>query len=218
MTCRGVLFDLDGVLLDSNAAVQRAWSLWAREVDVDVDQVLALAHGRRTADTIRLVAPQLDANAEAVRIERREAGTTQGLRRCAGASALLSALPASAWAVVTSGSRALATARLRATGLPLPRALIAAEDVGDGKPHPACYLAGAAALGLAAHDCLVVEDAPAGVQAAKAAGMRVIAVTTTHARADLVAADLILSGVSRLRAATTMAPEGSWTLTGLRVR
>ncbi len=191
------------MLVDSTAAVHRAWTQWAREVGVDVAGVLAVAHGRRTADTIRLVAPQRDAAAEAARIEEREIGQAQALRRYPGATALLGALPPGSWAVVTSGSRPLALSRLQATGLPVPATLVTGDDVTAGKPDPECYLAGAAGLSLAPPDCVVVEDAPAGVASGLAAGMRVVAVTTTHPAAALATADLILAGLGELRARTS---------------
>lgn len=172
--CAGVLLDLDGVLVDSAAAVERSWRAWARRTGLDEAVVLAACHGRPSAETIRLVAPGLDAAAEAVRLERGQAADTAGLAACPGAAELLAGLPPDRWAVVTSGSRPLATARLRGAGLPVPAVLVSADDTARGKPAPDGYRAGAAGLGLAPGTCVAVEDARPGVLAARAAGCGVV--------------------------------------------
>lgn len=189
-----LLFDLDGVLIDSTAAVERAWARWADEIGVDVQRVMAQAHGRRTVDTVRAVAPHLDAAAEARRIEEREGHDTSGVAAYPGAAPLLDALRDQRWAIVTSGSRWLATARLEAVGLPVPAVFVAADDVTAGKPDPACFLAAARALAVDPHGCLVVEDSPAGIASAHAAGMRVVAVTTTHTATEVAEADVVVGG------------------------
>lgn len=194
----GVLFDLDGVLVDSTAVVERHWRALADRLGIGADALVADVHGRRAADVIAGLAddrPGRDAAALARWLEQREVADTGGLVPVAGAAATLAALPAGRWAVVTSGTRAIATARLRAAGLPLPASMVTADDVAAGKPDPAPYLAGAAALGLAPGDCLAVEDAPAGLASARAAGCRTLALTTTHPAtrlgdADHVARDL----------------------------
>lgn len=193
--CAAILFDLDGVLVDSSAAVERAWSRWAAEVEIGLDTVMAAVHGRRTADTIRAVAPHLDAVAEAARLEAREA-TADGVAAYPGVAQLLGSLPAGRWAVVTSGSRPLASGRLAAAGLPLPAVVVTAEDVRGGKPDPEGYLAAAAALGSAPAHCVVVEDAPAGVEAARRAGMGVVALTTTHGSDELAGADAVVGSLA----------------------
>jgi sugar-phosphatase len=145
-------------------------------------------HGRRAVDTIRLVAPHLDAEEEADDLERRELEQSAALRPLPGARELVDLVPADRFAIVTSGSRALALARLRATGIPVPRVLVTAEGVAAGKPDPSGYLRAAAELGARPADVLVLEDAPAGVEAGLAAGMTVVAVLTTNGEEALGAA------------------------------
>jgi len=177
---RAVLSDLDGVLVDSGAAIERTWRRFAARHALNPERVLAESHGRRTIDLIRLVAPYLDAEAEAARIEQEEIESARGLRPLPGARELVESVPADRFAIVTSGSRPLALARLRAAGLPVPEVLVTAEEVEDGKPDPAGYLHAAALLGVDPAHSLVLEDAPAGVEAGLAAGMTVIAVATTN--------------------------------------
>ena len=176
LLCSAVLLDLDGVLVESGRTVERSWRAWAARHGVPAAVVLRQCHGRNSAETIAAVAPQLDAAAEADRLECEQAADTSDLTACPGAAELLSALPRGCWAVVTSGGRGLATARLRAARLPVPDALVAAGDVRRGKPDPAGYLAAAGLLGVPPGECVVVEDARAGVLAALAAGCRVIGV------------------------------------------
>lgn len=187
--CAAILFDLDGVLMDSGAAVERAWQRWAARHGLETADVLAEAHGRRTEDTIRAIAPWLDVEAETRALEDTETDDTDGVVALPGAASLLESLPAGSWAVATSGSRRLATTRLAHGGLPLPEVLVTAEDVERGKPDPQPYLAAAEALGVEPSRCLVVEDAPAGIAAGRAAGAAVLAVTTTFAASELGAAD-----------------------------
>jgi HAD superfamily hydrolase (TIGR01509 family) len=182
---RAVLSDLDGVLVDSGAAIEKTWRRFAERHGLDAEHVLAESHGRRSIDAIRLVAPHLDSVAEAARIEREEIETASCLHALPGARELVESVPADRFAIVTSGSRALAVARLRAAGLPVPQVLITAEQVDDGKPDPAGYLRAAALLGVDPAHSVVLEDAPAGVEAGLAAGMTVIAVLTTNDGAAL---------------------------------
>ena len=197
--CDAVLFDLDGVLVDSTPSVERVWREWANLHGLDVADILAVAHGRRTAETISLVAPHLDAAAEAKRLETREIEDTAAVLPIEGAAALLETLPSERWAVVTSGTRALAHARLRACGLPIPQTFVGAEDVQRGKPDPECYLRGARLLGVRPDRCVVVEDAPSGVAAGRAAGATVIAVTTTHRAPELSDANAVAETVGSLQ-------------------
>ncbi|MFH9402251.1 HAD-IA family hydrolase [Streptomyces sp. NPDC017638] len=176
LVCRAVLFDLDGVLVRSEAVVERSWTAWALDRGLEPERVLAACHGRRSVEVVAAVAPHLDAAAEAARVEAAQTADTDGLTRCPGADAVLGALSGAAWAVVTSGTRDLARSRLRATGLPVPDVLVAADDVANGKPAPDGYLAASRALGLPPADCVVVEDALPGVTAARAAGMTVVGV------------------------------------------
>lgn len=189
---RAILFDCDGVLVDSGANVERAWRWWAAERGFDGDAIVAAAHGRRTEDTMRELGLP-DVAAEAALLDGYEIADAASVRAFPQAAALLPGLPAGSWAVVTSGTLALATSRLTAAGLPLPAVLVTADDVAAGKPDPEGYLEAARRLGRPPADCVVVEDAPAGVQAALAAGMRVVGLTTTHAAAELQAATLVLS-------------------------
>jgi sugar-phosphatase len=183
---RYVLSDLDGVLVDSWAEVERIWREWAVERGLDPDLVARESHGVPAHGVLARVAPELNTPQEIDRIERRHAAT--GGRALPGAAALL----ARAHAVVTSCSPELAAARFHAAGLQPPRVLITSDLTERGKPHPDPYLAGAAALGAEPADCLVIEDAPAGIAAARAAGMTVWAVTTTHAPGELEDADRVL--------------------------
>ncbi|MGH3088893.1 MAG: HAD family hydrolase [Rubrobacteraceae bacterium] len=201
--CDAILFDLDGVLVDSTVAVERAWRVWADKHGLDEERFLEIAHGRRTAETIRLVAPDLDADSEARDLERIEAGDLEGVLEVEGAHALLSSLPRDCWTVVTSGTRLLATRRMEHFGLPLPERFISADDVTNGKPHPKAYLKGAEILGVSPETRVVVEDAPSGVKSAKSAGMRVLAVATTYHEDDLSEADEVAPSLAGIRAVST---------------
>ena len=194
-TCKAILFDLDGVLVDSTPAVARVWGAWAIQHGFDPKVVIAQAHGRRSIETIRSFAPSMDAEKENVKVERMEIAEREGVVALPGAAELLRTLPLEHFAVVTSATRALALARLRYAGLTAPQNLISADDVVKGKPSPEPYLEGAALLGFAASGCLVFEDAPAGIAAARAAGMRVIALQTTYPADQLGAADAVLASL-----------------------
>lgn len=184
LECSAILFDLDGVLVDSTAYVEDQWRRWAHAKGLPVEPFLRVCHGRRALETIQLAAPHLDAEAEiAAFLPDDTAGLAIG--PVEGAARLLEKLPAGSWGVATSGVRAVATERLRRAGLTVPEVLVCAEDVVHGKPSPDVYLMAAAALAVSPSQCLVVEDAPAGIQAARAAGMRVIALTTTHQAEEL---------------------------------
>jgi len=187
-----LLFDLDGTLVDSRVVVERQWGALCARLGLDFASVLAILHGVRSADTIRAVAPHVDVEAEAEALDALEAEDTDGLEIVRGADELLACLPPGSWGIVTSGPRTLAEKRLRAVGLPVPAAMVCGDEVANGKPHPEGYLTGARLLGAEPGDCVVVEDAPAGVEAGRAAGMAVIGITTTHARAALTAADVVI--------------------------
>jgi mannitol-1-/sugar-/sorbitol-6-phosphatase len=198
IACRALISDLDGVLVDSTAVVERVWREWALENRLDPQEVLAVAHGRRTIDTIRMITPQLDAQQETDRLEDKEARLSDGMPVIPGAPALLAGLPAGRWAIVTSGSLLIATARLAAGKLPVPEILVTANDVSAGKPDPQGYRLAATRLGVAPQDCVVIEDSPAGIAAGKAAGMRVVALPTTHAIAELGQADWIANELGEI--------------------
>ena len=154
--------------MDSTGSVTRQWRRWGIENNIDPQKVVDLAHGVRTIEVIRKLAPHLDADAEALRLEKREADDQEGVSVMPGAADLLSDIPQGRWCVVTSGTRYLATARLQLANLPIPKVLVSADDVSKGKPDPEPYLMGARLLGMNPVSCLVIEDAPAGVRAAHA--------------------------------------------------
>lgn len=198
--CRGVLFDLDGVLVDSTPAVARVWAGWAREHGFNPDEVARKAHGRPSIATIRELLPHADHAAEDREVERREIADLEGIIPLPGAVELLRALPDDRWAIVTSCTRPLADVRIAAAGLPKPTHLVTSSDVHRGKPDPEPYLKGAQLLGLPAADCIVVEDAPAGIRAGKAAGARVLTLRTTATEGELreAGADWIVEDCSEL--------------------
>lgn len=175
----GWLVDLDGTLVDSDAPVHRAWSAFARRHGLDPEEVIRFAQGRPSGETVRLLAPASAHAAEAARLEHDEVHHTDGVRALPGAMQLLTR-PRQRIAIVTSCSRALARARLAAAGLPEPATMVTSDDVARGKPDPEPFLLGARRLNLSPGVCVVLEDAPAGISAARAAGATVIAVRTTH--------------------------------------
>jgi mannitol-1-/sugar-/sorbitol-6-phosphatase len=183
-----VLFDLDGVLVDSTPAVARVWAAWAREHGMDPEETVRRAHGRPSIATIRELLPHADAEEEDAIVELRELHDMEGMVALPGAVELLSIFPEDRWGVVTSGTRPLASKRLHTAGLPIPKQFVTASDIRRGKPDPEPYLIGVETLRVAAAECIVVEDAPAGVKSARAAGTRVIAVRTTAKDAELLEA------------------------------
>ena len=197
--CAAILFDLDGVLADSTGSVDREWRAWAREHGIDEAKVLAIAHGVRSVEVIRAVAPHMDAEAEALKLEKHEADDQHGVVPMPGAGELVASIPAGHWGVVTSGSRRLATARLRLVGIPLPKVMVTADDVVNGKPHPEPYLKGAELLAVNPVECLVIEDAPAGIRSAHAGGMKVVALTSTYRAAALREADEVVQKLEQIR-------------------
>ena len=197
-SCSAILFDLDGVLVDSTRQVDREWREWAARKGVDGDAVRAIAHGVRTIEVIRRVAPHLDVEAEAAAIENHEAHDQTGVVVMPGALALVNSIPAERWGVVTSGSRLLAQNRLRHCGLPVPEVLVTSDDVTNGKPHPEPYLMGAERLGFHPGECVVIEDAPAGIQSARTGGMRVIGMTSTYAAEKLAEAHAVVRTLARI--------------------
>jgi len=198
-SCSAILFDLDGVLVDSTRAVDREWREWARRKGVDGDAVMAIAHGVRTLEVIRRVAPHLDAEAEARAIENHEASDQRGVTVMPGSVDLVRSIPEQRWGVVTSGSRLLATNRLHYCGLPVPEVLVTSDDVTHGKPHPEPYLKGAERLGFDPADCLVVEDAPAGIQSARAGGMKVVGITSTYGAEALEQANAVIRKLGQIQ-------------------
>ncbi|MEA3337958.1 MAG: HAD family hydrolase [Chloroflexota bacterium] len=198
LECEAILFDLDGVLIDSTSCITRHWQEWTRQHGLEMAAVMQVAHGLRTVETMRLVAPHLDAEKEAERFTAIEVADTEGVVAIEGASRTLNGLPKGVWTIVTSGSHDLARARLTRAGLPVPDTLVSGDDVRHGKPAPEPYLVGAKRLGKAAEECVVVEDAPVGIEAARAAGMQVIGITMTHCREELECA-VVVDRLSALR-------------------
>lgn len=184
--CRGVLFDLDGVLVDSTPAVARVWTWWAREHRFpNPDEIVRIAHGRPSITTIRELLPHANHEAENKEVERREIEDTDGVIPLPGAVELLRSIPPEKWAMVTSCTRRLAEVRIAAAGLPKPKQMVTSNDIKRGKPDPEPYLKGAQLLGAAGAECVVIEDAPAGIRAGKAAGAHVVALRTTAGDEEL---------------------------------
>jgi sugar-phosphatase len=188
---RAILFDMDGTLVDSTALVESMWGAWGERHGIALGDILAISHGRLTRDTIGEVAPHLDAEAETVALETEALTRSDGIVALRGARELLDTLEAKEWAVVTAAPRPLAEARLRFAGLPVPACLIGSESVRAGKPDPEGYLKAAAQLGVAPADCTVIEDTPAGIRAARAAGMPVLAIGTTFPQSELLGAQWV---------------------------
>lgn len=204
MQCKGFLFDLDGTLVDSLPVVERSWQFWAESYGVDPQAVLDFIHGKQAITTLRHFMPdksEAEIQAEFLRLEQIEANDLDGIRALPGAVALLQHLDAQSvpWAIVTSGSIPVAHARHRAAGLPMPAVFVTAEQVKRGKPQPDAYLLGAELLGLPPQDCLVVEDALAGVQSGLAAGCHVAAVNVPPETPELLEVDFVLSTLASLR-------------------
>jgi sugar-phosphatase len=185
IACSALLFDLDGVLINSTPAVARVWQRWAMEHGFDPEEVIRHAHGRPSIATIREYLPGSNYELENREVERREIEDLAGVVVWPGALGLLDSLPPDRWTIVTSCTRPLAEARLHAAGLPVPRLMVTANDITQGKPHPEPYLKGASLLGFPAPDCIVLEDVPAGILAGKSSGARVIALKTTMGESPL---------------------------------
>jgi mannitol-1-/sugar-/sorbitol-6-phosphatase len=179
ITCSALLFDLDGVLIDSTPAVTRVWRQWAVEHGFDPVEVVHSSHGRPSLSTVRDYLPDANHELENREVERREMTDVEGIVVWPGVRELLNALPEDRWTIVTSCTRPLAEVRLRVAGLPIPKRLVTSTDVKNGKPDPEPYMKGAAILGFPQQECVVVEDVPAGIRSGKASGARVIALRTT---------------------------------------
>ncbi|WP_025885878.1 HAD family hydrolase [Asaia prunellae] len=198
------LFDMDGTILTSIIAAERVWTLWAQKHGLDVEKFLPTIHGVQTIETIRRQKlPGVDPAAEAHWITSREMEDTHGIDPIPGARAFLTSLPQDRWAIVTSASRELALKRIRIAGLPLPEVVITAEDVPNGKPAPDCFLLGAQRLGFKAENCVVFEDAPAGIKAGEAANASVVVITATH-KHEMDVPHPTVPGYEALRSIRTM--------------
>jgi sugar-phosphatase len=186
--CKGILFDMDGILISSLGSVERCWSAWALARGIDPAVAIHTAHGCRAIETVRKLRPDLDDEAELKWIEDMEVADQEGVAALPGVLTLLALLPANRWTVVTSATERLARIRLAAAGIAVPERIITADMVAQGKPHPEPYLRGAEILGLPPGDCVVFEDSGSGTRAGRAAGSTVIATTFSHPIADLAAA------------------------------
>ena len=175
LRARAVILDLDGVLADSDAAVEGAWREWADRCGLEPSDVLPYVWGTRTEDVMRRLAPHRDATAETMWLEHRESQYT--VAACPGAVEFVRALAPARWGIVTSGWRDTAMSRLEKIGIPIPNMLITASDTVRGKPDPEPYLAASRALGTTAGDCVVIEDSAAGVRAARASGAWTIGIS-----------------------------------------
>lgn len=180
LMARAFLFDMDGTLADSSSKVEAVWSAWCQKHGVDLSGVMAIQQGVRSEDTIRKVAPHLDAVQEGRWVDQYEAGDCEGITEIPGAASLLAALPQTCWTVVTSAGLELAGNRLGYCQLPVPPHIVCAEDVSAGKPDPQAYLLAASRLNTAPRDCIAFEDAPAGVASALAAGCAVVQIGGAH--------------------------------------
>lgn len=203
VSCKGVLFDMDGILISSLGSVERSWTKWAQMRGVDPEYTISVIHGRRAIDSLIALRPDLDGEAELRILEDFEVEDIDDLVVLPGVCDLIAALPRDKWTVVTSATERLARVRLAAGKVPVPERLVTAETVQEGKPSPAPYLAGAKLLGFAPEDCVVFEDSASGVQAGCAAGCIVIATTFSHPTEHLECADYVvhdLAGVSATRA------------------
>jgi sugar-phosphatase len=201
VSAEALLFDMDGVLINSIPAVERVWSRWATDRGFNVQEVLHRAHGRPSIETLRYLLPEADHEAENRIVEQAEIDDVADIIPLPGVTELLATLPNDRWAIVTSCTRPLAEVRIRAAGLPTPGLFITANEITHGKPNAEPYLKGAAGLGFAPERCIVVEDALAGIASGRNAGARVIAFTTTASITDLVAAkpDWMLKDCSSIR-------------------
>lgn len=211
-TCDAVLLDLDGVLIDSTSSVRRAWERFAAKHSLELERIMHTAHGKRAIDTMRAFAPHLDLEAEAHEFSRWEIDNMDGVFAIPGARRLMETLPAERWAIVTSADDALARARLSAAGLPAPSRMITADLVQRGKPDPQAYLLGSRLIQVPPEGCLVIEDAPAGIHAGKAAGMRVLGVPTTHDPDELSEADAVIPSIQSLDVLPAAKPGAFFTL------
>lgn len=196
LICQAILFDLDGTLVDSTSFIEHLWQNWGTKHGVAPQRMSDVMHGRRAGEIIGIVAPHLSIPEEQYALETDEIALMSGMKTYAGAHELLSMLPHDRWAIVTSGSIRVASARLNYAKLPTPDTFITADDVEAGKPSPDAYLLAAKRLHVHPRDCVVVEDAPAGIQAGKSAGMKVIGIASSHTKTELMQADVVVQNLA----------------------
>ena len=206
--CKGVLFDMDGILVSSLGSVERSWSKWAVLRGVDPETTCRTAHGRRAIETIGIMRPDLDGEQELKVIEEIEVADNEGLTVLPGVLQMLAALPINRWTVVTSATERLARVRMGVGGVPLPQKLVAADFVTRGKPHPEPFLAGAALLGFSPQECVVFEDSASGARAGRAAGCTVVATTFSHPAESLEAAHYLVGDLTGMQVSVLPDEEG----------
>ncbi len=196
---RGILFDMDGVLVSSLGSVERSWKTWAEARGIDPALAIRTAHGRRAIETVRLLRPDLNDEQELKWLEDMEVADNEGLEILHGVRPILEALPEKGWTVVTSATDRLARARMADGGIPVPARMITANMVTRGKPDPEPYRRGAELLGFAPADCLVIEDSASGAKAGHAAGCKVLATLFSHSLESLASADWIVNSLEDVR-------------------
>jgi len=206
--CKGILFDMDGILISSLGSVERSWTIWAKMRGIDPAYACKIAHGCRAIDTVTKLRPDLDSEAELKIIEDLEVEDNEGLTVLPGVLRLLAALPDFCWTVVTGSTERLARVRMAAGGVPVPERLVTANQVTHGKPHPQPFLAGAALLGFAPEECVVMEDSSSGAQAGRAAGCTVVATTFSHPIETLAAAHYLVTDLTNVVATALPGEEG----------
>ncbi len=203
LSCKGILFDMDGILVSSLESVERSWTTWAEMRGVDPAYALSVIHGRRAIESLIALRPDLDGEKELAILEKLEVDDTDGISVLPGVIKLLATLPPNRWTVVTSATDRLARVRLAAAGLPVPERFINGNSVTEGKPHPAPFLAGARLLGFSPEDCVVFEDSASGVLAGHTAGCTVIATTFSHESESLDSADYIVQDLTGFTISST---------------
>jgi len=202
LSCQGILFDMDGILISSLSSVERSWTRWSEMRGVDPARAISVIHGRRAIESLTALRPDLNGEEELEILEQFEVDDTGDIAVLPGVRELIAALPPERWTVVTSATDRLARIRLTASGLPVPRHFVNGNSVSEGKPHPAPFLAGAALLGQRPEDCVVFEDSGSGVRAGRAAGCTVIATMFAHESQDLTAADYVVSDLTTVTASS----------------
>ncbi|KAA6461055.1 HAD family hydrolase [Acidobacteria bacterium AB60] len=200
VTCQGVLFDMDGILISSLGSVERSWTRWSQMRGVDPAHAISVIHGRRAIESLTALRPDLNGEEELEILEQFEVDDTADIAVLPGVQELIASLPPDQWTVVTSATDRLARVRLASAGIPIPRHFVNGNSVSEGKPNPAPYLAGAALLGLSPQDCVVFEDSGSGVQAGHAAGCTVIATMFAHESQDLSKADYLVRDLTGIKA------------------
>jgi sugar-phosphatase len=200
--CKGILFDMDGILISSIGSVERSWTKWAEMRGIDPVYACQAAHGCRSIETVAKLRPDLDPEAENKIVEDFEVEDTHDVAVLPGVLELLAALPKGSWTVVTSATERIARVRLAAGEIPVPERFVTSESVSQGKPDPAPYLAGAALLGFAPEDCVVFEDAASGAKAGRAAGCTVVATTFSHPAEALAAAQYLIEDLTDVQVET----------------